>query len=397
MCFERAADSYWEKKSKTAGLRATTNHLCDLNPEDAHEILRQAAEIFEGIGIINIAAQCFSDLGDHEKAGKHFKQRGMVPPFQPLSMAFSNINYYVDVPLVRKKKSRMAPKKAWSVDSIGWSKRGWKTTLMDVLAGRKTGGVVKVLLQLDPFLNELTIMFERSTETGSVWFIMPPFHVLGVPLASLKPKAVRNKMAVAGEAIDYKCLIRFTNGKKTISTSCSRSAGRAGNLQLDGLRYKAGLRIGSKTYQMTPNNELMIPEDPKCNKEGLILFELTAIFIFFTASNDVSLRSSGQCNSWGPDRRIFLPEGLLDRSEIPPYLNGEILSEVKNLAANCNETDLKEFNVKKFTNVPETIMYDLREGSLRGLEEGGTAKEIEFKLYCFFLEFEIEIYFVFEY
>ncbi|KAG5097429.1 hypothetical protein JHK82_047283 [Glycine max] len=32
-------------------------------------------------------------------SGKHFKQRGMVLPFQPLSMAFSNINYYVDVPL----------------------------------------------------------------------------------------------------------------------------------------------------------------------------------------------------------------------------------------------------------------------------------------------------------
>ncbi|XLU53671.1 hypothetical protein S245_048319, partial [Arachis hypogaea] len=61
-------DSYWEKKSKAAGLRATANHLRDLNPEDVHEILRQAAEIFEGIGIINIVAQCLSDLGDHEKA-----------------------------------------------------------------------------------------------------------------------------------------------------------------------------------------------------------------------------------------------------------------------------------------------------------------------------------------
>ncbi|XLR07419.1 hypothetical protein S83_035357 [Arachis hypogaea] len=70
MCFERAGDSYWEKKSKAAGLRATANHLHDLNPEDAHEILRQAAKIFEGIGMINIAAQCFSDLGDLEKAGK---------------------------------------------------------------------------------------------------------------------------------------------------------------------------------------------------------------------------------------------------------------------------------------------------------------------------------------
>ncbi|KAL1341194.1 signal recognition particle 14 kDa protein isoform X2 [Arachis duranensis] len=38
-------------------------------------------------------------------------------------------------------------------------------------------------------------------------------------VSSLKSKAVRNKMAAAGEAIDYKCLIRATNGKKTISTS----------------------------------------------------------------------------------------------------------------------------------------------------------------------------------
>ncbi|KAL1341195.1 hypothetical protein HN51_027680 [Arachis hypogaea] len=68
-----------------------------------------------------------------------------------------------------------------------------------------------VLLQLDPFLNELTTMFERSTETGSVWVTLKR--------SSLKSKAVRNKMAAAGEAIDYKCLIRATNGKKTISTS----------------------------------------------------------------------------------------------------------------------------------------------------------------------------------
>jgi light-harvesting complex II chlorophyll a/b binding protein 5 len=29
----------------------------------------------------------------------------------------------------------------------------------------------------------------------------------------------------------------------------------------------------------------------------------------------------------GPDRRIFLPDGLLDRSEIPEYLTGEVPGE----------------------------------------------------------------------
>ncbi|KAI4323906.1 hypothetical protein L6164_023479 [Bauhinia variegata] len=68
-----------------------------------------------------------------------------------------------------------------------------------------------VLLQLDPFLNELTSMFERSTEKGSVWVTLKR--------SSLKSKAQKNKLVTAGEAIEYRCLIRATDGKKTISAS----------------------------------------------------------------------------------------------------------------------------------------------------------------------------------
>uniref|UniRef100_A0A2P2KBH8 Signal recognition particle 14 kDa protein n=1 Tax=Rhizophora mucronata TaxID=61149 RepID=A0A2P2KBH8_RHIMU len=66
-------------------------------------------------------------------------------------------------------------------------------------------------LQPDPFLNELTSMFENSNESGSVWVTLKR--------SSLKSKVQRNKMKTAGEPIDYRCLIRATNGKKTISTS----------------------------------------------------------------------------------------------------------------------------------------------------------------------------------
>ncbi|KAG6583884.1 Signal recognition particle 14 kDa protein, partial [Cucurbita argyrosperma subsp. sororia] len=71
--------------------------------------------------------------------------------------------------------------------------------------------IAMVLLQLDPFLNELTSMFERSTEKGSVWVTLKR--------SSLKSKVQRNKMTTAGQPIEYRCLIRATNGKKTISTS----------------------------------------------------------------------------------------------------------------------------------------------------------------------------------
>ncbi|KAL3845828.1 hypothetical protein ACJIZ3_003231 [Penstemon smallii] len=67
-----------------------------------------------------------------------------------------------------------------------------------------------VRLQPDPFLNELTSMFERTTEKGSVWVTLK--H------SSDKSKVQRNKMKTAGEKVEFKCLIRATDGKKTIST-----------------------------------------------------------------------------------------------------------------------------------------------------------------------------------
>ncbi|KAL2343585.1 hypothetical protein Fmac_004870 [Flemingia macrophylla] len=79
MCFERAGDSYWEQKSKAAGLRANAYRLRDLNPEDANVILREAAEIFDGIGMPESAAQCFSDLGDYERAGKLYLEKCQEP------------------------------------------------------------------------------------------------------------------------------------------------------------------------------------------------------------------------------------------------------------------------------------------------------------------------------
>uniref|UniRef100_A0A5B6YKZ5 Putative ABC transporter G family member 32 n=1 Tax=Davidia involucrata TaxID=16924 RepID=A0A5B6YKZ5_DAVIN len=85
---------------------------------------------------------------------KSFNQRGMVLPFQPLSMSFSNINYYVDVPVELKQQGILEDRLQLLVNITGSFKPGvltalvgvsgaGKTTLMDVLAGRKTGGVIE--------------------------------------------------------------------------------------------------------------------------------------------------------------------------------------------------------------------------------------------------------------
>ncbi|MQL73885.1 hypothetical protein Taro_006240 [Colocasia esculenta] len=87
------------------------------------------------------------------------KERGMALPFQPLIMCFSNINYYVVVPVELKKQAILEDRLQILVNVTGAFRPGilttlvgvsgaGKTTLMDVLAGRKMGGKRGALLFL---------------------------------------------------------------------------------------------------------------------------------------------------------------------------------------------------------------------------------------------------------
>ncbi|XWS11667.1 hypothetical protein CRYUN_Cryun37aG0019100 [Craigia yunnanensis] len=81
-------------------------------------------------------------------------RRGMVLPFQPLSLTFNHINYYVDMPSEMKSQGVKEDRLQLLQDVSGAFREGiltaligvtgaGKTTLMDVLAGRKTGGYIE--------------------------------------------------------------------------------------------------------------------------------------------------------------------------------------------------------------------------------------------------------------
>lgn len=81
-------------------------------------------------------------------------KRGMILPFQPLSIAFDNISYYVDMPAEMKQHGVAEDRLQLLQDVSGAFRPGvltalvgvsgaGKTTLMDVLAGRKTGGYIE--------------------------------------------------------------------------------------------------------------------------------------------------------------------------------------------------------------------------------------------------------------
>ncbi|MQL87672.1 hypothetical protein Taro_020226, partial [Colocasia esculenta] len=99
------------------------------------------------------------ELGPTFHSGVNEKERGMALTFQPLIMCFSNINYYVVVPVELKKQGILEDRLQLLVNVTGAFRPGiltalvgvsgaGKTTLMDVLAGRKTGGKRGALLFL---------------------------------------------------------------------------------------------------------------------------------------------------------------------------------------------------------------------------------------------------------
>ncbi|KAG5515715.1 hypothetical protein RHGRI_036686 [Rhododendron griersonianum] len=124
--------------------------------EDDQEANNRRQRTSNGEGTDMAVRNAGGDTSSSQVAG------GMVLPFQPLSLAFNHVNYYVDMPaemksqgvddnrlqLLRDVSGAFRPGILTAL--VGVSGAG-KTTLMDVLAGRKTGGYIEGSISISGF------------------------------------------------------------------------------------------------------------------------------------------------------------------------------------------------------------------------------------------------------
>ncbi|KAH6801487.1 ABC-2 and Plant PDR ABC-type transporter family protein [Perilla frutescens var. hirtella] len=156
-------------------------------------------------------------------------KRGMVLPFTPLAMSFDNVNYFVDMPPEMREQGVTEEKLQLLRDVTGAFRPGvltalmgvsgaGKTTLMDVLAGRKTGGYIEGDIKISGFpKNQETFArisgYCEQTDIHSPQVTIRESLIYSAFLRLPKEVTKEQKMAFVDEVMD---LVELDNLKDAI-------------------------------------------------------------------------------------------------------------------------------------------------------------------------------------
>ncbi|XP_057454408.1 ABC transporter G family member 36-like [Lotus japonicus] len=138
-----------------------------VRPQSKRESVLRSLSTADGnnareVAMQRMSSQANNGLRNTDSGTEGAPRKGMILPFQPLAMSFDSVNYFVDMPaemkaqgvaedrlqLLREVTSSFRPGVLTAL--MGVSGAG-KTTLMDVLAGRKTGGYIEGDVRISGF------------------------------------------------------------------------------------------------------------------------------------------------------------------------------------------------------------------------------------------------------
>lgn len=141
-----------------------------LKPLGKAQAVVEADSTEKNNGVCNTSLEMVTDVRsgtseERQVAQENMVKKGMILPFQPLVMTFHNVNYFVDMP--KEMKLEGVPENRLQLLTnvsgvfrpgvltalVGSSGAG-KTTLMDVLAGRKTGGYIEGDIKISGYAKE---------------------------------------------------------------------------------------------------------------------------------------------------------------------------------------------------------------------------------------------------
>ncbi|KAH9724097.1 ABC transporter G family member 37 [Citrus sinensis] len=141
------------------------------------------------------------------KAATEPKRGKMILPFEPLTVTFEDLRYYVDIPSAMRKNGFNQTRLQLLSDISGTFRPGiltalmgvsgaGKTTLMDVLSGRKTGGIIEGDIRIGGYPKEFVNEVLQTIELDGI-----KDSLVGLPGVNGLSTEQRKRLTIAVELV----------------------------------------------------------------------------------------------------------------------------------------------------------------------------------------------------
>ncbi|CAN6700208.1 unnamed protein product [Malus baccata var. baccata] len=203
MCFERAGDTYWERRSKAAGLKANADRMRTSNPAEVKTILKEAAEIFDAIGKADSAARCFSDLGEYERAARIYLDK--CGDLERAGECFSRAGCYQDAAEVYAKgkffsKCLTECAKGKLIEmGLGYIKYWKQHPIKDTAAARRGEGIDEIE---QAFLESCALHYYELKDNRSMMNFVRAFHSIISKRNFLKEHGILDELLLLEEGFE---------------------------------------------------------------------------------------------------------------------------------------------------------------------------------------------------
>ncbi|KAH9312808.1 hypothetical protein KI387_027843 [Taxus chinensis] len=229
-------------------------------------------------------------------------KRGMILPFMPLAMSFDDVNYFVDMPPEIKQQGVIEDRLQLLHDVTGAFRPGFltalmgvsgagKTTLMDVLAGRKTGGYIEGDIRISGF--------PKKQETFARISGYCEQNDIHSPQVTVRESLIYSAFLRLPKEIDKKTKIAFVDEVMELVELDNLSDGLVGLPTVTGLSTEQRKRL-TIAVELVANPSIIFMDEPTSGLDAR-----AAAIVMRTVRNTVDTGRTVVCTIHQPSIDIF--------------------------------------------------------------------------------------------